>query len=105
MTRPIPTEPAPLEPKLTLDQRVHRLERAHNALLIAFDNHTQVADTAYPGADRRRHYDQHVDMTQKEIDRREFWKKLVPQIVGGLVIAAASVLGTAVLFFVRKGGV
>lgn len=102
---PIPTEPAPLETKISTDERFRRIERAHNLLERRFDEHTAAADAAYPGADRRRHYDQHVDMTQREIDRREFWKKLVPQIVGGLVIAAASVLGTAVLFFVRKGGV
>ena len=101
---PIPTDFSPLETKMSTDDRFRRLERAHNNLEFALNKHMADADMAYPGADRRRHYDHHVYIDQKEIDRREFWKKVIPQVIGGLVIAGVAVVSTALLFFFRFGG-
>lgn len=100
----IPTDQSPLETKLSTEARFARIERAHNQLLREFYEHTAKADTAYPNGDRRRHYDHHISIDQREIDRREFWKKVLPQLFGGAVLAMLGFAGAAVLFFMRYGG-
>lgn len=100
----LPTEPAPLETKLSTQEMFYRLHREFNRLERRMDEHMAEADTAYPGADRRRHYDHHVNIDQRELDRKEFWKKVIPQVVGGTFLAGLGFFAAAILFFVRNGG-
>ena len=100
----LPTEPATLEGKRPIADELMLLRRAINAVETRLYEHMATADTAYPNADRRKHHDHHTDINQKESDRREFWKKVIPQLIGGILLALLGFMGAALLFFVRFGG-
>ena len=111
MVEPINSDVSPLEGKMPIADELRTMRRAHNALVqehVAlkkeFYEHTALADSAYVGGDRRRHHDDHASDIQAQRDRQEFWKKVLPQIVGGIVIAVVTLIGSALLFYVRKGG-
>lgn len=99
----IPTDAAPLEGKLSTADELRQIKKAHNELAKLFFDHTAAADTAYPGADRRRHYDHHVDIEQKVVDRRELMRKLVPQILGGVIMALLGLIAAALVFYAKNG--
>lgn len=97
------TEPAPLEGSSAETLAINRLRRHLDRLTARFDLHLQNSDEAYPGKDRRKHHDYHLSIEQRDKMLKEFWEKLLGQVVGGFIIAALTLISSALFFYFKYG--
>lgn len=105
---PLPTEPAPLETKMSTQELIYRIHRKINDLERTMHEFHALVDTAFPGADFNKHRGDHERIHEKEVERRRLWSNLKTQALAGVMMFAAgafvSVVGFAVVSYIKHGG-
>lgn len=104
----LPTEPSPLETKLSTQELIYRLHRKFNELEHSMHEFHALFDTAFPGADLNRHRADHEEIHEKNVDRRRLWATLRAQAMAGLMMFAASMLLAMAVYsftsYLKHGG-
>ena len=104
----LPTEPSPLETKLSTQELIYRIHRKLNELEHSMHEFHALLDTAFPGADLNRHRTDHEEIHEKNIERRRLWSNLRSQALAGVMMFAASAVIGLIVFsvtsYLKHGG-
>lgn len=104
----LPTEPAPLETKMSTQELIYRIHRKINELERTMHEFHSLVDTAFPGADFNKHRDDHEKIRETEVERRRLFSNLRTQALEGLMMFTASALIGLIAFaavsYIKHGG-
>lgn len=88
----LPTDPGPLETKLSTQEMIYRIHRKLNQLEHEMHSVHALVDTAFPGADYNKHRTDHEVIHERNIERRRLFSNLKSQAIAGLMMFTASAI-------------
>lgn len=98
----LPTEPSPLasETPRSTGQMIIQIHRKINELERLVSELEIKVESAFPGADLINHRNDHEEIAERRIDRRNMIRGVRDKTLAGFLLGVAAFLGAAVVSFV-----